>query len=45
MTRFAEPAAGVLFEKERTSARRQRWPNEAVLLYVGPEPEADRGLK
>lgn len=45
MTLFAEPAAGVLFEKERTSARRLWWPNEAVLLYVGAEPGADGGLK
>lgn len=45
MLRFAEPTAGVLFEKERTSPRRQKWPNEAALLYVGLEPGAEGGLK
>lgn len=45
MTRFAETAAGVLFEKERTSPRRQKWLNEAVLLYVGPGPGAEGGFK
>lgn len=45
MTRFAETAAGVLFEKERTSPRRQKWLNEAALLYVGPGPGAEGGFK
>lgn len=45
MTLFAETAAGVLFEKERTSPRRQKWLNEAALLYVGPGPGAEGGFK
>lgn len=45
MTLFVETAAGVLFEKERTSPRRQKWLNEAALLYVGPGPGAEGGFK